>query len=211
MTRTERTMSRLAWPLLAIGLIGLVVVVMILFRDNAERSARNAQQDRAIAALRGDNATLATGVQDLRGATSEANRRLKSAGKTPVTVPSVSSPAVQRGEAGTDGRDGRQGQRGPRGAVGAAGAAGLTITGPRGPAGATGATGPKGDTGSAGQNGRDGADSTVPGPRGEQGAQGEPGQSAYPFTFVFVMPGLTGDTTYTCNLTAPGETATCTS
>lgn len=104
------------------------------------------------------------------------------------------------GEAGTDGLDGTNGVDG--------------ATGPRGP-------GPTPEQISAAvatycSNQPGGSCEGPQGPQGEPGADGQdgqPGTPAVPFTFTFTVPpnGVGGTpTTYSCTVTAPDTTATCT-
>jgi hypothetical protein len=108
-----------------------------------------------------------------------------------------------RGPAGSDGTDGEDGALGAPGADGQDGADGRDAPPPTqtqvDQAVATycdargGCRGPKGD-------------------RGEPGADGADGASAVPLTFSFtVQHNPVQSTTYTCVVTAPGQTVTCTS
>lgn len=116
-------------------------------------------------------------------------------------------PAGQDGQDGTDGSDGTPGSQGTSGASGtpgqpgAAGANGVDgEVGATGAAGEAGASGPAGPPGAAGPQGPQGPQ----GPVGPEGAQGPAGQSAFPFSFFFVVNDLLGDTTYTVTCSQPG-------
>lgn len=133
---------------------------------------------------------------------------------TPVAPPSdeiappepgtlIPGPQGPQGEPGYAGAVGPQGPEGPAGPPGA--------EGKQGPPGPAGPVGPKGQAGADGANGSDGS----PGPqgsqgpagpqgeRGEQGAQGPAGRDgsgAFPFTFTFAVPTLTGERQVTCTV-----------
>jgi hypothetical protein len=108
----------------------------------------------------------------------------------------------------------------------------------RGPAGSDGQDGADGEDGAPGapgadgQDGADGRDAPPPtqaqvdqavatycesrggcrGPKGDTGAPGDDGASAVPLTFSFtVQHNPVQSTTYTCVVTAPGQTVTCSS
>jgi hypothetical protein len=105
--------------------------------------------------------------------------------------------------------------------------------GPRGAPGQDGADGRDGVDGEDGTDGQDGADAPPPtqaqvdaavarycdanggcrgpkGDRGEPGTDGKDGQDAVPFTFSFtVQVNPVQQQTYTCTVTAPGESVTC--
>lgn len=125
--------------------------------------------------------TLSDKVLAQEQALAEANRRLRKLGRAPVPTPPVSGndPIVIVGPAGQNGVNGRDGEDGARG--------------PRGPRGFTGLPGLPGIDGSDGADGTDGTDGTD-------------GRDAFPFTFVFTVPGngVGGDHTYTCRVPDSG-------
>lgn len=111
--------------------------------------------------------------------------------------PGAPGPVGPRGEPGEPGPKGSQGERGESGSQGPAGPAGPK--GDKGEPGSQGPTGPKGDTGPQGPPGADGSN----------GSDGAPGQSAFPFSFTFTIPGTLTDRTYTCTVNGP-DAASCT-
>lgn len=111
-------------------------------------------------------------------ALAEANRRLRKLGRAPVSTPPSSgeNPIVIVGPAGQNGLNGEDGKDGRRG--------------PRGLRGFTGLPGLPGIDGQDGTDGTDGAD----------------GEDAFPFTFVFTVPGngIGNSHTYTCHMGGSG-------
>ena len=148
----------------------------------------------------------------------------KQPGTKGCTTPVAPSP----GEIGPQGVQGIQGTEGPPGPEGPQGPQGLQgVPGPDGPAGHMGQPGQPGDAGSPGPSGAPGSTGDVgpQGPQGEQGPPGPPGadgkdgqpgadgKDAFPFTFVFTVPGVTPvspDRTYACVVTNPSQDVTCT-
>ena len=174
-----RRMVRIAWAvvvLIAAMLLGWIIVTNVQQSDQlSTQQATNAAQDAAL---------------------SEANRRLVEAGEQPVPTP-------EPGPAGDPGQVGAQGIAGPRGPVGS--------DGDRGPRGPRGAMGRPGVDGIDGQDGIDGApgskgdkgDPGQQGPAGTDGQDGKDGQSAFPFTFSFVVqtnPAQSTTYTVTCQV-----------
>lgn len=141
----------------------------------------------------------------------------------PQGIQGVSGLQGPRGLPGEQGPQGSPGPRGPQGIAGPTGKNGTTPpcvlvlggcdgdTGPQGPKGDQGIQGPKGDTGVAGAAGDQGpkGDQGIQGP---QGLEGDAGPPAYPFDFIFVVPGTlpNPDTTYTCRIENPTTPARCT-
>ncbi len=175
------------WLLLA-ALFGLVGYGMAVLADRIDtQQAVNAAQDAAL---------------------DEANRRLIEAGEQPVPTPEP-GPAGDPGQVGAQGiagprgpvgSEGDPGPRGPRGAMGRPGVDG--IDGQDGIDGAPGSKGDKGDPGQQGPQGPAGAD-------GADGKDGKDGQSAFPFTFTFVVQtNPAQSTTYTVTCQVDGCTVT---
>lgn len=175
--------------LLTLGVIGLLLVSLLQL--SADTHALEVRAD----AGRADRAALRVELDAQAQALSEANERLKAAGKKPVAVPAapaasdqrevqepeIQEPEVQEpdtycrdnprrcqgipGEPGSDGAAGKDGAQGAQGQPGQPGQPGESITGPPGPAGPAGPKGDKGDPGADGAPGRDGTD-------GKDGAPG---------------------------------------
>lgn len=207
---SNRTL-RIVWSTVAVVAVCLLVGLAVAVMEQSAQLERAAAVDQESKA---DRARLHAGLEAQQEAFDEANSRLVDAGQAPVAVPSAvpealegpagetgergpvgpAGPAGVPGQDGEDGADGRPGRPGTDGAAGTPGAAGST--GQAGSRGETGATGSQGDRGPAGEQGPAGP----VGPQGPAGADGVPGASAYPFTFVFTVPGVVpGDpgTTYT--------------
>lgn len=147
-----------------------------------------------------------------------------------VQEPEIQDPEVQepdtfcrdnteqcRGESGRDGRDGKQGPSGESiiGPVGPEGPAGEAVTGPQGPAGADGQNATPEMVANAVTDYCSARDECR-GPKGDTGATGDSGpagQSAFPFSFVFVVPSELPsgeDRTYSVSCTSPSEPCTVT-
>jgi hypothetical protein len=103
-------------------------------------------------------------------------------------------PPGPQGPPGSSGEDGQPGPPGPRGTAGPAGPTGQG--GPPGPAGSDGSPGQQGDQGPQGDTGPQGPQ----GERGPAGADGADGADAFPFTFTFSVPTLTGSQEVTCTI-----------
>lgn len=165
-----------AWLVALLSLALIVWMMFVIGRLSEENAETQGELDEAKGEARGVFSALTETNTAQDEALAEANRRLRQAGRRPVTAPAV--PEVVAGE---------QGERGATGATGATGPRGRTVVGPRGPAGQSvvGPPGPRGPVGPAGESvtgpqgepGEPGADSTVPGPRGPAGPAGKDGES----------------------------------
>lgn len=210
---------RWVWTVAAVLVVGLVVLLTVAVVEQSRQLDQAALND---ADSKRDRDALHGAIDAQAEALAEANGKLIDAGEPPVAtpsaIPSTSASTGATGERGLRGPSGTEGDRGARGPAGGRGLAGKP--GPPGPGGATGAAGARGEPGPSGSSGSDGARGE-PGPQGERGPAGEPGapgapgaagapgadgQSAYPFTFVFTVPGVVpgDDTTYTVTCLADG-------
>jgi len=149
-------------------------------------------------------------TEDVRQLCEKAKQVEKITEEGPQGPPGLPGVSGQPGLPGDDGEDGSPGPRGPAGAKGdtgepgAAGSAGEPgQSGSNGAPGETGPQGPQGERGAPGETGPQGPQ----GPAGERGPEGPAGPSAYPFTFVFTIPGdlVDPDRTFTVTCLAPAE------
>lgn len=175
---TLRVTRRDAWAALAFVLLGasLTIAQWLHARELDDEIKTRYQQ-----------------VNALSSGLAEANRRLSSAGVSPVPTPSPIP-----GQPGANGQDGTPGSPGPTGAPGFPG-----IPGSPGSPGSPGATGTPGSGGSPGRQGGDGPAGPVGptgpvGPQGPAGADGRDGTNGAagspPAGWTFTAGGIT----YTC-------------
>ncbi len=200
MSDHSRLWSRVRWSLVVVvfALFGVLIAVTAnRLSDTAD--SIDGQRTRANR-LEAQVADLKTAAEGQGEALAAANDKLVRLGGNPVS----GAPGAA-GAAGAPGAAGSQGQKGDRGDTGATGA-----TGAPGLAGAPGAPGAQGEPGQPGADGAQGPEGPQ-GPAGEQGPKGEPGpagadgQSAFPFTFSFVIPTEHGgELTVTVSCEAPG-------
>lgn len=181
----------------ASALVALIVTwgAVVLLQQNAKIDQNSSTDAAQSALLVQQGETLGkqdVTLGDLRDQLAAANNRLVRLGAKPVVGPVQVGPVGPAGQsvAGPPGRDGSDGNDGNDGAAGQPGAQGEP-----GEPGADGAQGPEGPQGPAGEQG----------PKGEPGPAGADGQSAFPFTFSFVIPTEHGgELTVTVSCEAPG-------
>lgn len=229
---TDRRLRTLAWTLVGVLILSLVTTTVAVWtalgqrQEMAQAGVDLAEQVQA-ACADPDRRT-----EDL-GSLCENADTVADAGSNLEPIPGPTGP---RGLTGLTGLTGTQGPRGPGGPEGPSGPEGPPgpsgrpgepgdpgpegrpgdpgEDGPGGPEGQAGkpgdpgGPGKPGDPGEPGQNGPQGpAGPAGPaGPGGPAGPQGEPGAPAYPFTFVFTVPGggpLQGPTAYQVTCTGP--------
>lgn len=198
--RRKKLRSVFDWRFLLTLILLLVVAAFLYHRseesinERAKLKERIATQEKVAAR---DSATiegLQVVVEELRARCAEADD---------CTAPSLDEilariPAPLAGRNGLSGTDGRSGAPGVPGKDGTDGRDGLD-----GANGATGFTGPAGPPGAPGKDG-------APGMDGAPGKDGSNGQSAYPFSFSFTVPGngVGQDVTYTVVCSSPGSCST---
>ena len=182
-------------------LLGLSLALFwIRLSDLAETSDENR---RAAESALESVAILADQVKDLGAIPRVDPSDLPQPSPGPQGIPGLTGPAGPQGPTGSTGPVGNRGQRGPVGATGPQGERGGT--GPAGPMGEPGPQGEQGPAGAAGADGKDGKD----GAPGADGQDGKDGQSAFPFTFSFVVENNPAQsTTYTVTCAADGCTVT---
>lgn len=174
-TRLPVPSKRVLIGLAWFGGILAAVLIMALMASVASLSRDYTSLEEQDRQSREDRAALREAVTSQEKSLAEANRRLRQLGRSPVVVPPVSgndNPVIIVGTPGEDGEDGEDGSRGPRGPRGFTGLPGLP-----------GIAGP-------------------PGPAGSDGTDGTDGRDAFPFTFVFTVPGngIGNDHTYSCRI-----------
>lgn len=199
----DRKTRRLIYALGTIALLSFILVLVmswLIWNEKQKQVNAGANLANQVTLACTDNipdtkqlqhlCTLAEGVQ-------------KTVQQGPAGPPGGQGPEGPPGPQGPPGPPGRNGANGSDGANGKNGANGTN--GVDGKDGATGATGPQGPVGPEGPQG-------PPGPAGKDGTNGQNGTDAVPFTFVFTIPGNGNQsgTTYSCTITSPGSTFTCT-
>lgn len=170
---SRRLITALTWILviLAVGLIAWLILTVTKQGSDYDHLEERADRGEA------SRDRLRADLTDQDAALTEANRRLRAAGKQPVKpadiTPEPTSPL--QGPTGLRGPQGPAGPRGPDGEDGAEGSNGNR--GLPGEDGAPGAPGDTGATGTDGSNGKDGAPGSKgePGPAGPAGPPGERG------------------------------------
>lgn len=175
---TKRTLVIMAWTG---GVFAALLILGMLVAIVGLTTDYANLEDKAEAS-KADQRALSKELAAQDQSLAEANRRLRELGEKPVPAPPVSGnegPVVIVGSPGPAGDDGEDGARGPRGLRGLRGFTGLP--------------------GLPGIDGTDGTDGT-------DGADGADGEDAFPFTFVFTIPGngINEGQTYTCRIADSG-------